>query len=93
MKKREFEMEKELIKLEEKARLKCEKVKHKNRMAEIEEEEEAKIRVEKIRDANARQLLRIKSAEIKRTQDRRRENIYAKKHAEQINKDTTSYQQ
>ena len=61
MKAAEFELEKKL-----------EKTRHKNKMEEIEFEFDCKMKVAKEKNQNDRELLRIKSAEIRRSQDRGR---------------------
>jgi len=61
MNKEEFELEK-----------KFEKTRHKNKMEEIEFEFDCKMKVAKERSQNDREILRIKSAEIRRSQERKR---------------------
>lgn len=58
--KKEFEMQKELIELKRKAEIEVEQLKHKDRIEEIILDKEVKLEIQ-----------RVRSAEIKRTIDRK----------------------
>ena len=60
MNKEEFKLQKEF-----------EKIRHKNKMEEIQFELDCKMKTEEIKSSHDKELLRIKSAEIRRSQERK----------------------
>lgn len=59
------------VKKEFELKITFEKVRHKHKMEEIQFEFDCKMKVEEVKNKNDRELLRIKSAEIRRSQERR----------------------
>lgn len=69
----DYNKEKELIELRYRKNKEIEDLRHRNRLKEIEIETKARISVEKFIDDQNRQIERIRSAEIRKMQDRERD--------------------
>jgi len=72
----EFDMQKELIEFDKKAEIEVEKIRHKNALQEIEKEKQAKIDVENLKHRNDLETGRMKSAEIRKTIERKKDLGY-----------------
>ena len=66
MKKQEFEWQKKLIELEEKAKIDISAITHKNRMEEIEFEGKIKLSIEASKHEKEMERQRIRNADIQR---------------------------
>lgn len=81
----DYNKEKELIKIRHEKEKEIEDLRHRNKLTEIEIETKARLSVEKFIDDQSRQMQRIRSAEIRKMQERERKLILLQEQQKQQN--------